>query len=164
MADERWQELKRRLQDAVSDYVGRVEYGNLRVEVYEGDGTESAEARVAMAFEVPGGSTSQFAVSFESGEFRMLDAGADSVLGFAEPGEVVEHVAQQVEAIPAYRAARMRTEIDQLIADGATRQGVFAELNRLLRLGTEFRGGSLTIDELTEACRYTVQAFAPRGN
>jgi hypothetical protein len=161
MADERWQELKRLLADQVRDYVGRVEYGNLRVEVYDGEGVgDSDTARIAMAFESPGGSTNQFAVSYEHGEFHMLDASADQVLRLTEPGAVVAAVEQQIASIPSYRMQRLVTDIDQMLANGSSRQEVFDELNRLLRLGHEFRGGSLTIDELTEACRYTVQRVA----
>jgi len=160
MADERWEQLKRLLRQAVGDQVGRVEYGNLRLEVYDADGAESENARIAMAFEVPGGSTNQFAVSFEGGEFAMLDSVADQVLRLADPQQVVEHLRAQIGQIPEYRLARLHHDIDELIATGATRQGVLEELNRLLRLGTEFRGGSLTLDELTEACRFTAQRFA----
>jgi hypothetical protein len=174
MADERWQQLKSLLQEAVKDYIGRVEYGNLRLEVYDAESgaadgvaadTGTADSgtadsnKVAMAFEVPGGSTSQFAVSYEGGSFHMLDAGAEEVLNLDDPREVVARVRQQIGHIPAYRDGRLRGDIDQLIAGGASRRAIFEELNRLLRLGTEFRGGSLTVDELTAACRYTVSRF-----
>ena len=160
MADERWEQLKRLLRQAVGEQVGRVEFGNLRMEVYDADGTESDNARIAMAFEVPGGSTNQFAVSFEHGEFAMLDSLADQVLRLSDPEQVVAHLRAQVEQIPEYRINRLHHDIDQLIAAGATRQGVLEELNRLLRLGTEFRGGSLTLEELTDACHFTAQRFA----
>lgn len=159
MADERWEQLKRLLRQAVGDHVGRVEYGNLRLEVYDADGADSENARIAMAFEVPGGSTNQFAVSFEGGEFAMLDSLADNVLRLSDPVQVVDHLRAQIEQIPDYRIKRLYHDIDELIATGATRQAVLEELNRLLRLGTEFRGGSLTLDELTDACRFTAGRF-----
>jgi hypothetical protein len=165
MADERWQELKRRLTEAVSDYVGRVEYGNLRMEIYEADSavSDAEAARAALAFEIPGGSTSQFAVSYEHGAFHMLDANAEDVLALDAPAAVVDAVRAQIAEIPAYRVKRLRDDIDLWLAqDGFTRQAAFEELNRLLRLGHEFRGGSLTVDELTAACRYVVGRFEAR--
>ena len=159
MADTRWSELKDLLQQAVGDYLGQVEYGDLRLEVYDSDESNPDDYRVSIAFEVPGGSTSQFAISFEDGVFKMLDAGADKVLDLQDPGDVVNHVMEQVKQIPKYRLDRLIHDIDALIDGGADRPSVLQELNRLLRLGTEFRGGSVTVDELTAAVRHVVARF-----
>lgn len=162
MAGDRWQELKGLLQETVSDFVGRVEYGNLRVEVYESEEGAAAGAvsRVALAFEMPGGSTNQFAVSYEDGAFHMLDANAEEVLALTEPAQVAESVLAQISDIPQQRLQRLRDEIDGWIRAGHGRTGVFDELNRVLRMGHELRGGSLTVEELTAGCSYTVQRFA----
>ncbi len=161
MADDRWTELRRRLQDVAGHCLGRVEYGNLRIEAY--DGNNEAGGRIAVAYETPGGSTNQFGISFEDGEFHMLDAKAEQVLRFADPGEAVERMRELIESIPAARAERLRQDIDQMLISGSGRADVLQELNRLLRLGTEFRGGSLTTEELTEACRYLVRRTLPAG-
>ncbi len=154
MADQPWEELRERLEGLCNDYAGRIEYGNLRLEVY--DGEEQADRRIAMAYETPGGSTNQFGISYEDGAFVTLDAQAE-VLRVTDPAEVAEGMHGLIEGIPKARAERLRQDIDVMLADGATRLQVLEELNRLLRLGTEFRGGSLTVDELTDACRYLAE-------
>ena len=156
MAEQPWAELRERLEGLCNDYAGKIEYGNLRLEVYDGDGTDQADRRIAMAYETPGGSTNQFGLSYEENTFVMLDAAAE-VVRVADPGEVTERMRGLIDGIPQARAGRLRQDIDQMLADGATRLQVLEELNRLLRLGTEFRGGSLTVGELTAACRYLAE-------
>ncbi|MCC7493089.1 MAG: hypothetical protein IT204_12095 [Fimbriimonadaceae bacterium] len=150
MADEQWPALQKQLAELVSGYAGRVEYGNLRLEVYE----SANEGRIALAYETPGGSTNQFGITFTSGEFHMLDATAEHEIVSPDPAAVTAHMAALLAGIPEARAGRLRQDIDQLLQDGSTRREVLSELNRLMRLGTEFRGGSLTVDELTAACRF----------
>ncbi|MBI2300649.1 MAG: hypothetical protein HYU66_17205 [Armatimonadetes bacterium] len=157
MSSDRWQELRRLLNEVVTDYAGRVEYGNLRLEVYDGDSSDGqADARLAMAYEIPGGSTNQVGVSYEEGAFRMLDAKAEDELVVADPGEVVAKLHEHIRGIPDYRRRRLRQDIDQWLHDGSTQHDVLEELNRLLRLGYEFRGGTVTVDELIDACCYLV--------
>jgi len=151
MAEQPWDELRQRLEGLCDDYAGRIEYGNLRLEVY--DGADQADRRIAMAYETPGGSTNQFGISYEDEAFVMLDAQAE-VVRVASPAEVAERMKTLIEGIPEARAERLRQDIDTMLGDGATRLQVLEELNRLLRLGTEFRGGSLTVGELTDACCY----------
>ncbi len=156
MADQRWQELRRLLEDLAADYTGRIEYGNLRLEVY--DGREGSQGgRIAMAYETPGGSTNQFGISFDEDEFHMLDASAEEVLKIEDPSLVASKMRELIESIPEARLSRLHQDIDQLLDAGASRPQILEELNRLLRLGTEFRGGSLTVEELTDACRYLMQ-------
>lgn len=154
MADERWEELRRLLDEVLADFAGRIEYGDLRIEVYEEPDGSSGGARLAMAYEIPGGSTNQISVSYEDGLFHMLDHQAEDELELSDPAEVVKHVREHVEGIPAHRRMRMRQDIDQWLAQGSGRSEVLEELNRILRLGNEFRGGTLTVEELTDACRY----------
>ncbi len=163
MADERWEDLRKRLGELVSGYAGRIEYGNLRLEVYDANGDHQHGGRIAMAYETPGGSTNQFGVSYDDGEFRMLDASAEHEIRSSQPAEVASHMADLIRGIPDARASRLRQDIDQMLTDGSSRLQVLEELNRLLRLGTEFRGGSLTVDELTEARRYLVERTSADG-
>lgn len=158
MADERWLELRRLLSDLSDGFAGKIEYGNLRVQVYDGaaDDGESG-GRIAFAYETPGGSTNQFDITFHDNAFHMLDASADAVLALSTPEEVVERVDHHLREIPGRRLKVLRRDIDQMVGDGSTRRQMLEELNRMMRLQTEFRGGSLTIDELTEACRYIHQ-------
>lgn len=158
MSSDRWQELRRLLNEVIADYAGRVEYGNLRLEVYDGDASNGeADARLAMAYEIPGGSTNQVGLSYEQGAFRMLDAKAEHELVLAEPGEAVAKLHEHIRGIPDYRRLRLRQDIDQWLRDGSSQHDVLEELNRLLRLGHEFRGGTLTVDELIDACCYLVE-------
>ncbi len=159
MADARWNELKQQLRAALGEHLGHIEYGNLRLETYDPEGTDGDHARIAMAYELPGGSTNQLAVSYEDGSFQTLDSTAEDVLVMHEPREVVDHLAELVAGIPAYRGLKLRDHIDEMIERGSSRQAVLEELSRLLRLGTEFRGGSLTVNELTDACHYVAQRF-----
>lgn len=164
MPDNRWQELRRGLAELVREYAGRIAYGNLRLEVYEtpADGDEVVQ-RVALAYEIPGGSTNQIGVTHESGTFHMLDHDAESEVVVEEPEEVLERLKSHIVGIPEHRRTRLQGDIDGWLADGAAQRDVLQELNRILRLGLEFRGGTLTVEELTEACRYLVERTPASG-
>ncbi len=93
----------------------------------------------------------------QTSEFHMLDASAEEVLKIEDPSLVASKMRELIESIPEARLSRLHQDIDQLLDAGASRPQILEELNRLLRLGTEFRGGSLTVEELTDACRYLMQ-------
>lgn len=161
MADERWQRLRRLLTELIDGYAGKIEYGNLRLEIYDGNtGDGVVSGRIALAYETPGGSTNQFGITYEGAEFQMLDASAEQILELHQPEEVAERVEHQVQGIPEYRLKRLRQDIDQWASAGSSRRHMLEELNRMMRMQTEFRGGSLTLDELTDACRYVQQITA----
>lgn len=164
MPDDRWQELRCGLAELVRDYAGKIAYGNLRLEVYETPAEDDQVVqRVALAYEIPGGSTNQIGVMHEGGTFHMLDHDAESEVVVAEPAEVLARLRSHIVGIPEHRRTRLEGDIDQWLTDGADRQDVLQELNRILRLGLEFRGGTLTVDELTEACRYLVDRKPTSG-
>ncbi|NUQ01046.1 MAG: hypothetical protein HUU35_14450 [Armatimonadetes bacterium] len=164
MADKRWDELRRLLQGMTANYTGRIEYGNLRLEVYDGGADSELGGRIAVAYETPGGSTNQFGVGFEHGVFGVLDASAETELRFEQPQEVAEHLHELVRGIPEARRQRLQEDIDQMLREGYSRAEVLDDLNRLLRMGTEFRGGSLTVEELTTACRYLAARTEAEGD
>jgi hypothetical protein len=153
--DDAFEAFCNRLRQEISEYAGRVEYGNLR---YKTDVWESVDGQrntnLALVYETPGGSTDQINVSFDhsTGLFSIVDE-AEHLTPCAE--EVMAHVRPRVASIPERRRESLFAEIRRQIDGGVGRAGLFGHINRLMQ--SDFRGGTITHQELQEAMRFAVQ-------
>ena len=144
-----------RLRQEISAFAGRVEYGNLR---YKTDVWETAEGNrvtnLALVYETPGGSTDQINVSFDHATdlFSIVE---DSEHLTPSADEVMAHVRPRVACIPEKRRESLQAEIRRQIDGGVGRAGLFGHINRLMQ--SDFKGGTITHQELQEAMRFAVQ-------
>src|SRR5437763_5460143 len=143
------------LRHEISGYAGRVDYGNLRhqIDVWEtSDG--GRVTNLALVYETPGGSTDQINVSFDhrTSLFSIVD---DAEYLTPSVEEVMAHVRPRVASIPEKRRESLFAEIRRQIDGGVGRAGLFGHINRLMQ--SDFKGGTITHQELQEAMRFAVQ-------
>ena len=140
------------LERLLADYRYRVGYGNLRARRSQWDGDEVIN--FALVYELPGGSTSQVNIEYHSGEdcFRFLDPKTTEERCCREPEAVLSMVRDTIGRIPARRLQRLREDIHRWFGQGKSSHDMFLEINKLLQ--TDFKGGSLTHQELKAGVNY----------
>lgn len=134
----------------------RIGYGNVRHE-YSQWGSEDAVTNIAIIYEIPGGSTCQFNLSYSSqdGRFQYLDPDTGERIE-TDDAEAVRRVLQEeIEGIPDKRKRSLLAQVDRWIGEGMSRSDVFAQLNKLLQ--AEFLGGRINNKELQAAVQHVVR-------
>jgi hypothetical protein len=156
------QQLRGQLQECIAPYAGRVEYGNLRVQISEWDSKEGRITNVALVYETPGGSTDQINVSFhhQAAYFALVDEHKGEYTT-TSIDEVMANVRQRVLSIPEKRLETLKAEVRRQIDGGSNIAGVFGHVNRALQ--SELRGGTITHLELKDAMTYAVHYMKEKG-
>ncbi len=149
-----------RLDECLEPHLGRIAYGNLRRQVFDGHESLDDTSNVAIVYETPGGSTDQINVVYEhhTGTFHMVQEHEE----FTDhnPERVLESIRRRINAIPRKRQRRLREQVDRWLNEGRSRGQMFAEVNRLLQSG--LRGGSITAAEMRDVVRYIVRKHTHR--
>lgn len=151
------QDLCASIQDCISPFAGRVEYGNLRSRISDWDpGDGNAITNVALVYETPGGSTDQINISYYcvSGEFALIDEHEGEVTTSCVE-TVLESIQPRITGIPGKRLETLYAEIRRQIDGGSNHAGLFGHLNRMIQ--SEFKGGTITHLELRDAMTYAVK-------
>lgn len=155
--------LKKLIRDQMAPFAGRVEYGNLRLNVSEWDSANGdTTTNIALVYETPGGSTDQINISYNhaTGDLSLIDAHEGEIVTRDE-ATVVQAVVGRIRIIPLKRQETLQAEVRRLIDDGGSTTGVIGHLNRCL--SSEFRGGTLTHLELRDAMTYAVKYMQQRS-
>lgn len=153
----RFEELVEQLDRAILPYAGKVAYGNLRRKVTEWGEGEAQIQNLAVIYESPGGSTNQLNIAYRPHDrvFVTVDPETGEETTTDDIDALLDVVLRHVDTIPAYRLERLRRQIDEWHDAGYTQTHIFAELKQLLE--SDFKGGSLTQEELQQGIRYAVQ-------
>jgi hypothetical protein len=143
-----------RLRQEIAPYAGRVEYGNLRHKIDVWETGAGRITNVALVYETPGGSTDQINVSFdhEKAQFSVIDE-AEHCTDCVE--EVLARILPRVANIPVKRREAVCDEIRRQFDSGIGRAGLFGHITRYLQ--SDFKGGTITHQELQEAMRFAIQ-------
>ena len=150
------QEWEQRFDDLLADYRHRIGYGNLRAQRTEWNNC-SPIINFALVYELPGGSSSQINVEYHTADqsFRYLDADTAEECATCDPQAVLEMLRTSISRIPARREQSLRQDIDRWFGEGKSSHEMFLEINKLLQ--TDFKGGSLTSQELKAGIHYVMQ-------
>jgi len=156
-AGNRFDELVEQLDRAILPYAGKVAYGNLRKKVTEWGEGESQTRNLAVIYESPGGSTNQLNIAYRPREdvFVTVDPETGAETTTTEIEALIDLVLRHVDTIPGYRMERLKQQIEEWHEAGYTQTHIFAELKQLLE--SDFKGGSLTQEELQQGIRYAVE-------
>ncbi len=153
---DRLEEFRRRLMTLLSPYRGKVGYGNLRHEEREWEGENGRVISFVLVYETPGGSTNQITVTYsEDKGFALLNGDPPEESYFSSPEEVLKVIEEMVKQIPQQRSERLKATVEQWVASGKSLHELLQEINRLVR--SEFKGGSITHQELKMAIQYCIQ-------
>jgi len=144
------------LERLLADYKYRVGYGNLRAQRSQWD-RDGEVINFALVYELPGGSTSQVNIEYHSGEdcFRFLAPESTEEQCSREAEAVLSMVRDTIARIPARRMQRLREDINRWFGQGKSSHDMFLEINKLLQ--TDFKGGSLTHQELKAGVNYILE-------
>lgn len=150
---QRWEQ---RFNQLVLDRQHRLSYGNLRWQRSEWSGSGRV-VNFALVHELPGGSSSQINIEYHAADdcFRFLDADTAEEIVCRDPEQVLRMVRDSISRIPARRVQRLHEDIDRWFAEGKSSHDMFLEINRLLQ--TDFKGGSLTHQELKAGINYILK-------
>jgi hypothetical protein len=154
--------LLSRLQDLLSRYAGRVEYGNLRSHVSECDFHGTPITNVALVYEPPGGSTDQINIEYHPAreEYVLIDA-HEGEIRVKTVDEVLALVAPRIAGIPEKRLDTLKAEIRRQVDAGSNHHGLVGHLNRMMQSG--LIGGTITHLEMRDAISYAVQYMKSRN-
>lgn len=135
----------------------RIGYGNVRHEYSEWGEGDERYTNIAVIYEVPGGSTCQFNVSYnhKAGQFTYLDWETGERVETTSPEQVLRVLEAELHAIPARRHESLLAQVERWLQDGMSRSDVFAQLNKLLQ--AEFLGGRINNRELGDAVQHVVR-------
>lgn len=135
----------------------RIGYGNVRHEFSEWGEGENRHTNIAVIYEIPGGSTCQFNISYshQDSRFTYLDWDTGERVETPSPDVVLRVLENELHAIPARRHESLLAQVDRWLEDGMTRSDVFAQLNKLLQ--AEFLGGRINNRELGDAVQHVVR-------
>lgn len=150
------QEWEQRFDELLADHRHRIGYGNLRAQRTEwNDG--SPIVNFALVYELPGGSSSQINVEYHTADdsFRYLDVDTTEERASHDPETVLEMLRTSIARIPARREQSLRDDIDRWFGEGKSSHEMFLEINKLLQ--TDFKGGSLTSQELKAGIHYVMK-------
>jgi hypothetical protein len=150
--------FKDRLDQLLQPYAGKLEYGNLRRQDSSwGEGDEKV-TNVALVYETPGGSTDQINVTCHHGPgyFVLLDTNTHEETTLSDVEELMGRIEPQIQAIPERRLDRLRDDVNRWIAQGLNRMAISQELNKYHHSQTEFKGGSITPQELAAALKFAI--------
>lgn len=149
-------EFRRRLMTLLSPYRGKVGYGNLRYEEKEWEGENGKFVSFALVYETPGGSTNQITVTYNEGKgFAVLDGDMPEERYLSSPEEVLKTIEEMIRQIPQRRSERLKATVERWVASGKSLHELLQEINKLVR--SEFKGGSITHQELKMAIQYCIQ-------
>jgi len=130
-----------------------VQYGNIRFEVFPTDSGRN----VCLIYETPNGSTNQIMISCDKQRCTFsvpaLDADGETHVQALE--DAVALVRKHIDDVPRQRRDRLTEYIDSWIENGKDLSEIFDMLNRMIQ--QEMKGGRITYDELSQACRYAVE-------
>lgn len=153
--DQSFQALFDRLCEEARPFFGKVEYGNLRhqISLWE-DANGVRVTNLAVVYETPGGSTDQINCSFNHATrlFSVIDEAehtTDSI------DEVLARMLPRIHSIPEKRREALFAEIRRQADGGIARAGLFGQITRLMQ--SDFKGGTITLQELQEAMRYAME-------
>jgi ribonucleotide reductase alpha subunit len=150
------EEFRRRLMTLLSPYRGKVTYGNLRYEEKEWEEKNCKIASFAIVYETPGGSTNQITVLYsDANGFTLIDGDPPKEIQLDSIDEVLRAVEDTVRQIPHRRIERLKATVERWMADGKSLHELLQEINKLVR--SEFKGGSITHQELKMAIQYCLQ-------
>lgn len=155
-------QLLERVEELIVPYKGRVEYGNLRLDLATWEGGPSGQiTNIALVYETPGGSTDQINICYfhRSEQYSLIDAEKGEVITDSRD-EVVSGITPRITAIPERRQAHLNGEVARQLDAGGDTAGVVGHLNRMMQSG--FRGGAITIQEMKGAMTFAVQYMKNR--
>lgn len=158
MSQEVFARFKEALDRLLQPYVGKLEYGNLRRQDSSwGEGSPQM-ANVALVYETPGGSTDQINLTFHfnTGQFVLLDPETHEEITVSDVDTLMRRLEAQIQAIPERRLARLRDDVNRWIAQGLSRLAISQELNKYHHSQMEFKGGSITPQELGAALKFAI--------
>lgn len=156
-----FEELVERLDRELLPFAGRAAYGNLRRKVTEWGEGDNRTQNLAVIYESPGGSTNQLNIACrEGGTFVTVDPESGAETSTDSIDELLELVSRHVDTVPGYRLDRLKQQIDEWVSAGYEQPHLFSELNQLLQ--SDFKGGSITQEELEQGLRYAVEALRSR--
>ncbi len=150
------QQWEQRLEELLANYKYRVAYGNLRAQ--RSQWTASAEVvNFALVYELPGGSSSQINVEYHAAEgcFRFIDVDTAEERTCHDPEQVLRMLRDSISRIPERRLQRLRDDIQRWFGEGKSSHDMFLEINKLLQ--TDFKGGTLTNQELKAGIQYILE-------
>ena len=150
---EQWEQ---RFQALFDDYKYRVVYGNLRASRSEWNG-DGGTVNFALVYELPGGSSSQINIEYHraDGSFRFVDVDTAEERSCCDPHAALQALHESIKRIPERRLRRLREDIDRWFGQGKSSHDMFLEINKLLQ--TDFKGGSLTHQELKAGIGYILE-------
>ncbi|HIE52942.1 MAG TPA: hypothetical protein EYP85_14415 [Armatimonadetes bacterium] len=160
--DNRFAEFQKGLEKLLAPYEGQLQYGNLRKQYSEWED----HTNVAITYETPGGSTDQINITYRHDDqrFTVIDSVTDEETTTEDVDGLLNFIEAEIKSIPQQRKRRLFENVDRWAAEGLTRLQIFRELNHILRSSIEFKGGSITPQELRVACQYTVEVLARRAS
>lgn len=158
MGQEIFVRFKEALDRLLQPYTGKLEYGNLRRQDSTWSEGHQRVANVALVYETPGGSTDQINLTFyfDTGQFVLLDPETHEEITVSDVDVLLQQLESQIQAIPERRLARLRDDVNRWIAQGLTRLAISQELNKYHHSQTEFKGGSITPQELGAALKFAI--------
>ena len=150
------QTWEQRLEELLADHRYRIGYGNLRSQRSEWTGS-GVVVNFALVYELPGGSSSQINVEYHTDDdsFRFLDMDTTAERACHDPEEALAMVRESISRIPGRRLQRLREDIQRWFGEGKSSHDMFLEINKLLQ--TDFKGGSLTHQELKAGIAYILE-------
>jgi hypothetical protein len=148
---------RRRVEEALTPFLNRVPYGNLRIAFSEWDVNGAPALNLAVVYEVPGGSTNQINVtlSYSSGVFSYLSLKDGTEHSTEDVEAVVAMLEQVARGVPEERRRRLREDVERWFGEGRSHREMFVEINKLLQM--DFKGGSITHHELKEGINYILE-------
>jgi len=157
------QQWEQPLDELLADYQHRIAYGNLRSQRSQWTGS-GVVVNFALVYELPGGSSSQINIEYhaEENHFRFLDVDTAEERVCGDPAEALQMLRESIARIPARRLQRLREDIDRWFGQGKSSRDMFLEINKLLQ--TDFKGGSLTHQELKAGIGYILALGKQNGN
>ena len=135
----------------------RIGYGNLRHEVSEWRDGDEEVTNIAIIYEIPGGSTCQFNLSYSraTSEYSYIDPDSGQKIETTDVEQVRRALEEEIHGIPRKRLKSLLAQVDHWIGEGMSRSDVFAQLNKLLQ--AEFLGGRINNKELQAAVQHVVK-------
>lgn len=162
LLDEALQQILARIEETIAPFRGRVDYGNLRLDLGRWEGGANGEiTNIALVYETPGGSTDQINVCFfhRTGQYSLIDTDQGEIVTMSVD-EVIDAISPRITGIPARRQRHLNEEIARQLEAGGDTAGIVGHLNRMMQSG--FRGGAITIQEMKAAMTFAVQLMKER--
>lgn len=152
------------VRQTLEPYLHRVRYGNLRFEHSRWESEHGALENLAIVYEVPGGSTNQLNISYDSQtrNYSFLPLGSHEEFHTETLDEVLRLVEEGVARIPDIRHQSLTGDIDRWASQGLSSGELFQHINALLKV-EDLVGGAITMQEMKASIAYILTKKSAAG-